>query len=443
MTAAQPQPEIQPNELPQPKWSLALRVAFRFCCIYFALFAFYDQIFISLFTAAFDVDIQNPSTFWPARQTVIWTAIHLFHGPSTLTYQDNGSGDKTFDWVLTFCLLVFSVLVTAAWSVLDRKRPNYITLHKWFRVFVRFALAGQMLLYGFVKAVPLQMPYPFLTRLLEPFGSFSPMGVLWSSIGASPAYETFTGCAEILGGLLLLAPRTTLLGALICAADLTQIFMLNMTYDVPVKLLSFHLLLLAVVLLAPDLPRMFMFFFSNRATEPAPPMDLFQTPRARRIALAAEVVFGLWLIGTNIYGAWQGWHLYGGGQEKSKLYGIWDVETLSLDSQLRAPLLTDKDRWRRAIFERPKNMTFQRIDGSFAGYGASLDVKRNSLTLTKGSDKNWKANFIFQRAAPDRLTLDGDMDKHKVHMELRLFDRNKFLLVNRGFHWVNEFPFNR
>jgi len=41
------------------------------------------------------------------------------------------------------------------------------------------------------------------------------------------------------------------------------------------------------------------------------------------------------------------------------------------------------------------------------------------------------------------LVLDGDMDRHKVHMQLKLLDRNKFLLVSRGFHWIQEIPFNR
>ena len=56
------------------------------------------------------------------------------------------------------------------------------------------------------------------------------------------SYEIFAGCAETLGGILLLTPRTTTLGALVCLADMIQVFMLNMTYDVPVKLFSFHLI---------------------------------------------------------------------------------------------------------------------------------------------------------------------------------------------------------
>jgi hypothetical protein len=41
------------------------------------------------------------------------------------------------------------------------------------------------------------------------------------------------------------------------------------------------------------------------------------------------------------------------------------------------------------------------------------------------------------------LILDGNMDSHKMHMQLELVDLNKFLLVSRGFHWIQEYPFNR
>ena len=88
-------------------------------------------------------------------------------------------------------------------------------------------------------------------------------------------------------------------------------------------------------------------------------------------------------------------------------------------------------------------MAFQRMDDSFARCAASLNVKDNTLELTRDDDKNWKANFRFQRVAENQLTLDGDMDKHKVHMQLQLVDRKTFLLVNLGFHWVQEYPFNR
>lgn len=300
-----------------------------------------------------------------------------------------------------------------------------------------------MVTYGMAKAIPLQMPFPNLTKLIEPYGNFSPMGVLWASMGAAPAYETFAGCAEMLGGILLILPWTTTLGALVCLADMTQVFMLNMTYDIPVKLFSFHFILLALFLLAPDLQRLADFFFRNRAAAPSLQPQLFKAPRANRIAIIAQLVFGLWLIGTTAYSGWDDWHTYGGARPKSPLYGIWSVEELSIDSQVRAPLLIDYDRWSRVVFDFPERATFQRMDDSFVSYGAKIDPDKKTLALTQSSDKNSKGNFTFQRPSADQLILDGEMGNHKTHLQLRLVDRNKFLLVNRGFHWVQEYPLNR
>lgn len=430
------------QELHEPEWSLARRVAFRFCFVYLGLYCLGTQIFGGLFLIP-KVEVTDPAALWPMRQIIFWTAAHIFHAKLPLVYADSGSGDKTFDWVFVFCLLVIAAVATGIWSALDRKRGNYATLYKWFRLVIRFALASEMILYGMDKVIPLQMPFPYLTRLLEPFHAFSPMGVLWASIGASPAYEIFAGCAETLGGVLLIFPRTAMLGALVSLADLTQVFMLNMTYDVPVKLFSFHLLLMAVFLLAPEFERLADFFLRNRTAGPSTHLELVQTRRANRIALAAQIVFGIWLVGMNVYTNWDGWRTYGGGRTKSPLYGIWNVAELSIDGQVRSPLLGDYDRWQRVVFDFPERVSFQRMDESFAGFGAVIDSTAKTIVLTKSSDKNWKGNLTFQRVAEDQLILDGNMDSHTIQMKLQLVDHKKFLLVSRGFHWIQEYPFNR
>lgn len=429
------------ERLQVPQWGGATRIAFRFCFLYFSLYCFFTQILTSLLPLP-KIDIPDLSTFFPMRQIVIWTAMHIFQTAKP-PYAETGSGDRTFDWILVFCFLVIAAFGTAIWSATDRQRSNYVTLHKWFRLSVRFCLAGQMIVYGLSKVVPLQMPFPYLTRLLTPYGSFSPMGVLWSSIGASPGYEIFAGSAELFGGLLLLFPRTTTFGALVCMADLTQVFMLNMTYDVPVKLLSFHLFLLAFFLLAPDLKRFIDFFFLNRTADPSTQLPIFAAPRANRIAFYGQLLFGFWLIVMNAYSMRSSWYQSGGGRQKSALYGIWEVQQQLIDGQLRSPLLNDFGRWRRAIFDFPESMAFQRIDDSFARYQADINANAKTMVLSKVADKNWKANFSFARPALDQLILDGDMDGHKTHLQLKLVDRNSFRLVSRGFHWISEVPFNR
>jgi len=420
------------------------RIVFRFVVLYFGLYCCFTQILTSL--------LPIPNAEWmppdlsrvpPVRWLILWIAAHVFRTATPPNYADTGSGDTLFDWITLVCLLVVAAIGTAVWAALDLKCKGQDGLAKWFRVSIRICLAGQMITYGLSKAIPVQMPFPGLSRLLEPYGNLSPMGVLWASIGASPGYEIFAGCAELLGGVLLLFPRTTTFGALICLADMTQVFMLNMTYDVPVKLLSAHLILLSLVLLAPDFSRLIRFFFFNAVTEAPRNWDLFSTRRSNRIALAVQIVFGLWLIAANAYGSVGGWRQYGGGSPKPELYGIWNIEQLTVDGKPREPLLTDNERWRRAIFDYPGSMAFQKVDDSLARYGADINAKDGTLALTKRDDKNWKANFTFKRGPEDHLELDGSVDGHATHMVLHLMDRNKFLLVSRGFHWISEVPFNR
>jgi hypothetical protein len=45
--------------------------------------------------------------------------------------------------------------------------------------------------------------------------------------------------------------------------------------------------------------------------------------------------------------------------------------------------------------------------------------------------------------APDQMTLDGGLDSWKLHIQLKRMDQQKFPLINRGFHWIQDYPFNR
>ena len=114
----------------------------------------------------------------------------------------------------------------------------------------------------------MQFQVPDVTRLIAPYGDFSPMGVLWAFVGASPAYTMFTGIVEVVGGALLLFRRTATLGAIVSAGALLNVFVLNMCYDVPVKLYSFNLLLMSVFLISPDMSRIANVLVLNRPTQP-------------------------------------------------------------------------------------------------------------------------------------------------------------------------------
>jgi len=416
-------------------WQPFTLFAFRFSFVYLGLFCLATQIAGSLFLFP-GIDFRGLGLFWPMRPITLWVAAHIFGISEPLVFGRN-SGETKFFWVQLFWLFSVAVLAASVWSILDRGRKNYVVLHKWFRLFIRFALAASMFEYGITKIIPIQFPRPSLNTLVTPVGNLSLSGLLWTSIGASPAYEIFTGSAEVLGGILLLIPRSTTLGAMICLADMTQVFVLNMAYDIGLKQISFHLIVLSVFLLASDLRRLLDFFFLNREVPPSLRPQLFAGIRANRLALGAQVIFGIYLLSMQTYANWSYWSAAGGGSPRSPLYGIWNVDELSIDGQARPASLNDYDRrWRRVIFDSPTTVAFQRLDDSFARYNADIDVYKNTLTLTKGNSKKWKASFTFQRPSPNQLTFDGEMDGYRIHTRLELVDFDTFRVLNSRFRWV-------
>jgi hypothetical protein len=249
---------------PPPIWSLLHRIGFRFIFIYFGLFVFPFPLYLIPFLSTPLGKYQELVRFCQ-----IWVGEHVVHHP--VIFARTGSGDTAAAWVRILCFLFAAFVGTLIWSALDRKRTNYVTLNNWFRLFVRLSLAQAMLGYGLTKVIPTQMPPPNLARLLEPLGDFSPMGLLWNFIGASKAYEIVVGSAEVLAGVLLIFPRMAALGACVAILDMVQVFIFNMCYDVSVKQYSFHLMLLGILLLAPDIRALANFFLLKRTVKPYVP----------------------------------------------------------------------------------------------------------------------------------------------------------------------------
>ena len=408
--------------VPLSPWRLVTRVAFRFFAVYFGLYVVTTQMLGALINLPIGSAPRVGSLMHPL---VAWAGDRVFHVSARPVI--SGSGDKLYDWVQAFCLLVIAGAATLLWSILDWRRTAYGRAYRWFHVFLRFALGSTMIGYGFAKAFPLQMPAPQLTRLLEPYGNFSPMGVLWYSIGASFPYERFTGIVEVVGGALLFVPRTQLAGVLVLLGATFQIFMLNMTYDVPVKLFSFHLLVMALVLFAP-------YAASMRA--------LVSGSGARsRWAAVAQIAAGVYLVVMAFYGSWRGWQTRGPAAPKPPLYGIWTIEKMTIDGVERPPLITDEERWRRVIVQNAAGIAFWRMDDTVQQFAAKVDTAAKTIALSVTGTP--AGTLRFTQTAADRLVFDGTAGQRAVHMETRLVDHTQFLLLSRGFHWVQEFPVNR
>ena len=435
-------------------WHPVTRVAFRFCFLYFGLFCLWFAQITFAFAGIIALWLPSGAVMWQMLLTAPvtgWVGRTLF-GVDAALRPGSGSGDQAAIWVSIACLLLIALIGAAVWSVLDRRRTEYTRLAVWFTVFLRLCLGGQMLFYGFAKLIPTQMPAPPLAALLQPFGQFSPMSVLWLQVGSSHPYEMALGAVEVAAGLLLFWPRTAVLGALLSLLSMGQVFLMNMAFDVPVKILSSHLLLISLVLLAPHLRRIADTLVLQRHSEPLHTPRLFTGQRANRIATAVQVGLGIWVsIGLAVVG-WQSWHEYGDGRPKPQLYGVWAVTEFSVDGRVSPPLTTDRFRWSHLVVDRPGLITFQLMDGTLRDAPAQIDAGHVTITaplpLPDGKtaavpDPTPFADFGVEQPAPDRLELTGRLEGRSVDITLHEVDLSSFTLRNRGFHWVQEYPYFR
>jgi hypothetical protein len=429
----------EPDEVPSdsgPGWNPAQRIAFRFLFAYFILYAL--PFPLGYIPQAMRVVVSYPE-IWNAL--VPWVGRHVFG--VEITVRPNGSGDTTYNYVQVFCYAVIAAGAALVWTLLDRKRLQYARLYGWLRVYVRFYLATTLISYGAVKIIKAQFPSPSLDRLLQPFGDASPMGLLWTFMGVSESYNIFTGAGEVLGGLLLTTRRTTLLGALVSFGVLSHVTALNFCYDVPVKQFSFHLLAMSLFLMAPDLSRLAKLFLFNRGVEPAEIRPFSKWSWLNFSAIALRTLLVLYFVWITIQGAQFSRKAFGDLSPRSPLHGIWNVEEFEVDGTARPPLITDGQRWRRVVFDYPTMIAIQLMSDSRVRYSLALDPSKQTLAFTKRADPSWKATFSYQHSEPDLLAMEGTLDGRKIKAKLHRTNASDFLLINRGFHWINEYPFNR
>ena len=425
------------------------RICFRFCVVYFGLYCLLSMTIPFALLGVLGKWVRSHGGPWLASLTdaVTGWAGRTFFGVDAVLHQDSGAGDQTAVWVLVFCILVVAVVATTVWTAVDR-RASYPRLQAWFTLVLRLSLGGQMVAFGVAKLIPTQMPGPTLAQLLQPYGSFSPMSVLWLQVGSSYPYEMALGAVEVVAGLLLFVPRTAVLGAAVSLASMAQVLLMNMTFDIPVKLLSLHLLLMSLVLIAPYFRRLTNVFVLQRACEPLTQPQLFTEDRKNRIAAWIQVAIGMWVALSGGYDRWVVWQeQYSPSSPKSELYGIWDVRDFIVDGQPVPPLLTDENRWQRLVFDAPQAATYQRMDGELVPAHADF-LPDGALELTAvadatgGSERPF-ATLAIEQSAPDRLSLRGKLHDRAVVISLDRVDPNSFTLRSRGFHWVQDYPYLR
>jgi uncharacterized membrane protein YphA (DoxX/SURF4 family) len=382
---------------------------------------------------------------------VSWVAHGVF-GISRELEWGGGSGDKTLDWIWLVCCLVLALIASLVWLAVDRRRAHDAKIRAALRVFLRYSVAYTLLFYGIGKLFTLQFSTPSGGRLLQPYGESSPMGLLWTFMGASPAYEFFSGAAETVGGLLLLSRRTATLGALVLGVVLVNVVMMNFCYDVPVKINSVHYLVMCVYLMSPDVAALLRFFVLRRPAQPHLEEPLVTGRRSRVVRLVLKYGMNIVVLISCVYVCV---YVFRPDVPDAWYDGVWQVTAFQRNGQIVPPALTETTRWNTLLFQvfgNTPRVRWRYMDGVRADrYTVTVDDKAQTMTFQhERSDGDRKAaepaqppTLHYVRGDATHLTLDGKFGDDAIVVEMVHFDPDKTLLMSRGFHWINETSFNR
>jgi hypothetical protein len=417
-------------------WGLPRLVLFRFAVLYFVIYSF-----------PFPLNV-IPGAEWPVgkidaamRIPVVWFA-DVFLG-ITITIFPNGSGDTTFNYVQVLLFAIVSVVGALVWTVVGKHNHDPV-LRDRFHIYLRYVLGYTMISYGLAKVLTTQFAPPGPDRLATTFGEFSPMGLLWSFMGYSTAYCVFTGAAEAIGGVLLFWRRTTTLGALIVIGVMVNVVMLNFCYDVPVKLYSSHLLVMAIVLTLPDVRRLLDVLVFHRPTAPNLPRAPF---RWRRLEGARRLVKTVFLVGTLAWWShdqYKSWREMGTAAPEPPLYGHYEVTAFYRGGVLQPAVEADGTQWKRVGVGRRRRFRIWTMQGPSTRYMTEVDEAKKTLALTgttTTSEPTW--TLEYSTPAADQLVLEGTFNAIPIEVHLKKLDTSKSELMTRGFRWINEYPHNQ
>jgi len=238
--------------------------------------------------------------------------------------------------------------------------------------------------------------------------------------------------------------RTSLFGALLGVVVAGNIMVINYCFDVPVKLLSTALVVMCLFLLLRDAERLINVFFTNKT---APPSDFaphrFQKQWKNITLIVFKCLVLLQCLFGSIVSVMMGASQYGDNAKKPPLYGIYKVDTFVRNNDTIPPLTTDTSRWSRLVISYINNARIRTMNDSTKYISFKVDTQARKIVINTYADTLSKYNFTYTKPQPDVLILTGKWKQDSLKIKFKRFDEKHFLLMNRGFRWITDYPFNR
>ena len=354
-------------------------------------------------------------------------------GVAVLIFMSNdGCGDRPQDFRVTAITLGVGFLAALAVSIFVKKGDMTQKLRYTLRVGIRLFLAYTFMTYGAAKVLDVQFPYSLMTldsRIIE----LRPMQMAWVFFSYTYTYQAIIGWSQIAAAVLLCSRRTTPIGSILLLTVIGNIVMVNVFYDICVKLNSAIYLVMTLYLLLVDFKRLWAFFLANRTVAPRRYPILSQNQALYRAGTILRALLILFVLIYPVYDTVQAKEEYGIG-EHGPLYGVWAVDQADpilappdtlvspSDTLTAAPFAEPEAwgrRWEKLIFDTA-NVGVGKSEGGIDFFRYEVDSIRQQVSMTffQDSTLNFTGSYAFP--ADDRLMLTGVNEQDSVEVALGL-----------------------
>ncbi|WP_067709663.1 hypothetical protein [Nocardia yamanashiensis] len=342
------------------------------------------------------------------------------------------NGDTLGEWCALAGCVIAGAAAAAVWSVAGRHRADYRrSLRALFEV-ARVGLAVELFAYGLAKVIPVQMGY--MTQPAHQLSLTGDLGLkdtLWTFMGASDPYSIATGLAELTAGALLLWRRTVPAGSLLAAIAMAQVFLLNLCYDVPVKIVSGTLLATAIAIAVPYLPNLIRALTN---TAPLPPRPIWPAPGSKRLRTGAAILGSVAVVAnTTILAVLFGSALVDIHTPRSDLDGVWQAVSFTIDGTPATSSGRDPEPWSNvAITDRTDYESFVSQTPSGATTMWALQ-KQDGKLLIRQRLSDPPTEIRYRWTDPATLVLSGAFGDHFIEAQ---FQRRAMHREESGFRLI-------
>lgn len=394
----------------------------------------YVLLFISSFSFPHAILPDIGKWFSPFYEKLAaFTGSHIFH--LSKPYSAELISDSTGMYLHAFNLIFISAVIAIAWFYSDRQKKNEMQLVYGLQLIIRYYLALQLLNYGFNKIFKWQFYLPEPNTLFTSVGETHRDLLYWTSMGSSYTYTFFSGLIEVLAASLLLFRRTKLFGALIAIGIMVNVLMINIGFDISVKLYSAFLILLCCILIAPDAKRLFRFFFTNEAIAKNNYVPSFVNGKFKTLYRSLKTLVLLLFFSDTLFIYFASGNFNDDKAVRPPLHGAYEVSVFVLDGDTLAPLQTDQLRWKRVFVHRRNYFIVQNMQDGMQDYILENDTAKQILLLTDYDGKQ-KGFFHYDKLSGDANTFSGRIGMHKLEMELKKIDLKNLPLLQDEFGWT-------